>query len=698
MRAHARNVLPLLIAAILGCHRSEGVHWVSLAKGLPLPSMPFEGKRLPDGRRIRFEEQDGELWGVVEIPASAWKENPLPKARAKVLVTPSPLLGLGRPGYELVADGRECTWIVTGKGIKLEETFQPGVFGVWRNTAYLGIDPEGGAPESATLKVRLDLGSMDALGFHQFRGRRFSGRGVRLWNGQEYERTLDIPAGCTLSFGTCVEPATAVPQNGRVRFHLRVDGELVFEHEQLIDPAGTQEWHSITLPERSDARLVFDVQGPFAYTALMDPVIGPGDRGTYADRPWEARPSLVVFLADSFRADNLALDGGAPDLAPELGRFAEQSLAFERVWSAGTSSLTGHSALFSGLYPRQTASDASTAALSDGIETIAEVLNRNGYRTGAITDDGVVSLRFGLNQGFAWFDERDLGLGSTLERARAFLEADDGRPVFLFVQTARCAAPYRESDLPPSRDRRVSADYARYQGLMSRLVELGSAPAADAETLAIATQLRELYRAGVHDLDRRFGEFWQDLEGYGFPGAGYVVFTSDHGEAFLEHGQLRHEGMVFEEQTRVPFLLRGPSGAGRRVSYAASTIDLAPTLAAAAGVAPLPFWQGTNLLDLTRERTLFAFECGDEETSTVAIVRGDHKLIARESTAENRVTGPWRAYDLASDPHETTDLLAREPWPRELYESVAPLVDTLLVPLFVGETSALDVDLAPTTD
>ena len=49
----------------------------------------------------------------------------------------------------------------------------------------------------------------------------------------------------------------------------------------------------------------------------------------------------------------------------------------------------------------------------------------------------------GLAQGFGWFDERRPGLDLTLERARLALEADDGRPLLLFVQSYATHAPYR---------------------------------------------------------------------------------------------------------------------------------------------------------------------------------------------------------------------------------------------------------------
>jgi arylsulfatase A-like enzyme len=696
------SVLALVLAS---CDDAPRAQWISLAReGGAVRTPGLVPAKLPDGQTVEFEERDGELWGNVRVTRAEWTVSELPN----MLHAPAALLGLGKPAYRLEVDGKTCKQVSAGEDgtLRLRQSFEPGTFGYWRKSIFLGIEPGTPPPELATLSVRLDTGAKDAQGFQAVHGRRFSGKGLSVWPGQRVERTLDLLAGSTLSFGTSLEPASALTSSlasaAPVTFRIEVDGQTVFEHAQAHDAVGSYAWHRVDLPARERARLAFVVDGPFAYTAFMDPVLGPAEIGSYAARPWTARPSIVVFLADTFRADNLEAYGGPAGLTPELGSFAADGLRFARAWSVGTFTLPGHAALFSGLYPRQTSSDAFNSALPAEVETIAEVLSRAGYRTGAITDSAVVSLRFGLHQGFAWFDEFDLTLDSTLERARSFLAADDGRPVFLFVHSYRVHSPYRvveptDPSLPPA------AGSEEYHRLMAGLRAIGGPPEAvqrdPARARELAGELKELYRSGVRDLDRGFGEFWRDARARGFPEAGYVLFTSDHGEAFFEHDQLEHQGHVFEEQVRIPLLIHGPKLAPRTIPSAASLVDVPPTLAAMAGVAPLPYWQGTNLLALEKERALFAFECSKRD-STVAIIRGERKLIAREQAEGGKLSEPWRAFDLGQDPGELRDLLAGAvgaagtpaPWPAELFRNAAPLVDALLVPLVAGEASTLGAD------
>ena len=58
-----------------------------------------------------------------------------------------------------------------------------------------------------------------------------------------------------------------------------------------------------------------------------------------------------------------------------------------------------------------------------------------------------------------------------------------------------------------------------------------------------------------------------------------VVLVSDHGEEFLEHGQVMHGLAQYEESVRVPFLLWGP-GVPRdvRVPESVSLVDVMPTV------------------------------------------------------------------------------------------------------------------------
>ncbi|MCZ6464544.1 MAG: sulfatase [Proteobacteria bacterium] len=533
-------------------------------------------------------------------------------------------------------------------------------------------------------------------------GNRFSGEGFALRAGEAYEREVAIPAASRLRFATTVEPALLgeSAEDVPVRFRVLLDGQTVFEHAAPDPGREAFAWHEVVLPAegRSSARVRFEVDGGLAHSAFLAPVIGPAEVGAPGARLWTRRhPDIVLFLADTFRADNLQAYGGELSLTPFLDRLAGESLLFTRAWSASTHTLPAHAALFSGFYPHQVGVRDETTVLPDAVSTIAEHLSAAGYRTGAITDAVVVSDHRGLSQGFEWFDERQIGIRSTAERTRAFLDADDGRPVFLFIQTYRTHLPYR-----------VSAATARQHGerlgieqwnepLQRELVARtrGASSLDDPAVARLVEKLQARYRGGVIDLDRALEGIVADLRARGMLANGYFVFTSDHGEAFGEHNVLYHQGTVWEELISVPLFIVGAGIEPGRIDAAASLVDLAPTLVEMAGRPPDPDWPGSSLLALgtLEDRPAFAFQATRRERSTVALIEGPHKLIGFEDPAaleEGRLLG---AYELDRDPGERRNVAGKgDAWPAELMERLGPQARDLLTPRIDPEPALLDVE------
>ena len=107
-----------------------------------------------------------------------------------------------------------------------------------------------------------------------------------------------------------------------------------------------------------------------------------------------------------------------------------------------------------------------------------------------------------------------------------------------------------------------------------------------------------LYDGEIAENDASFGRLLDDLRARGLLQRSAVLFTSDHGEEFHEHGGWRHAESLFEEVLRVPLVVRLPGGApaGATVADPADQIDIAPTLLDLAGVAAPPELPGASLL------------------------------------------------------------------------------------------------------
>jgi arylsulfatase A-like enzyme len=80
-------------------------------------------------------------------------------------------------------------------------------------------------------------------------------------------------------------------------------------------------------------------------------------------------------------------------------------------------------------------------------------------------------------------------------------------------------------------------------------------------------------------MDKLVGDFLERLERKGLLDDTIIVFTSDHGEEFGEHGEVRHD-QLWVECAHVPMLLCLPGAlhGGTRIPEVVRHIDLTPSL------------------------------------------------------------------------------------------------------------------------
>ena len=438
----------------------------------------------------------------------------------------------------------------------------------------------------------------------------------------------------------------------------------------------------------SDAVLTFEVMGEVGVSGFFTPVVRPIE-SSIRERP----PNLVVFVADTLRADAL----GAPasmgmsrpqrsqeSLTPFLDQFAAGSLSFTQARSVATWTLPAHASMFTGLFPLQHGAIQSGNVLADEFVTLAEHLQTAGYRTIAITDAAFVSRYFGLDQGFELFVERSIAewdMRATVERALDQLDNDDGRPTFLFVHTYRVHEPYRigveESDqqlrdlMSRVRSRIRGSGWKKGDDVMEALGPL-------------VAELRSLYYEGVHGFDTVWGEWVRSLEQRSFFQDGFLVLTSDHGEAFFEHGKRSHGGKPYDEEARIPLLIRGPNVQPRRATYDVSNLDLPRTVAALADIAPHTSWGGASALTERGELPTLSHSKG-RAGEFLALVLDGHKAFTRDSAGEFPLDRVAESYNLATDPLEQEDLGAGDSTATALLDRFAPALRPWVNPLVEAE-------------
>ncbi len=383
---------------------------------------------------------------------------------------------------------------------------------------------------------------------------------------------------------------------------------------------------------------------------------GPAPAVTSAQPPqtgFEPAPTrgYILISIDALRADHLGLYGYPKATSPFLDELAGRATVFEQAFAQVPSTLPSHMSMFTGLYPAEHGVFPPSSVLAPEIRTLPEILLHAGFRTAGHTEGGYAQGGYGFARGFDEWTDTPYGDDSDVERTFGrgveFLRSvkPDER-FFLFLHTYTVHDPY----WPPERYRRMfwpgppPPGAGEPTGPHFAAVNNGLA-----ETTPRAIAYYEaMYDASIRYLDDRLRQLFADLEASGLAEETTVIFTSDHGEEFFEHGKLVHT-QIYPECLRVPLLVVHPQQRqGLRIGSLAQTIDFAPTIFDLAGVPPPPGLSGRSLAPQLRapERALSGEAYAEVKVlrfdgQALLAVRDGKLLLANLASAVMESDGHW---------------------------------------------------------
>lgn len=396
-------------------------------------------------------------------------------------------------------------------------------------------------------------------------------------------------------------------------------------------------------------------------------------RHMVSNRP--PKTNVVLLLLDTVRSDRLGCYGGDKGLTPEIDGLAAEAVLFENAFSQSPWTLPSVATIFTGRYPIQHGAGGHLGAfrmLGEDAVTLAEIFQKAGAVTGAVTNVMFLTERFGMAQGFETVDSTEpqnnnllRRAGPTTRAALSWLEARGERPFFLFVHYFD---PHLTYD-PPQPYRRRFADPRDAEsgdilfGTVSDIVQFRRGALNLGRDKIKRLEL--LHDGEVAYLDSQVGELLEGMSSMGLDGNTVVVVTSDHGEEFGEHGGFEHGHTLYDELLRVPLIIRMPAASaaaglsgktGLPVPTVVRLIDIAPTLCELAGLGTESAFTGRSLVQLMAggggpDRPVLS-EGNMWGPSGVAWRSGGFKLIRPSPSI------PYRLFDLAADPGELEDVSA----------------------------------------
>jgi choline-sulfatase len=369
--------------------------------------------------------------------------------------------------------------------------------------------------------------------------------------------------------------------------------------------------------------------------------------------------NILIYLVDALRPDHLPFFGYEKNTAPHMTEFSRDCVLFKNAYAQASWTRPSVGALFTGLYPFQHQAITQQSGLAAGFQTLAELMNKRGFRTIGISSNAGIKEFFNFNQGFDYFkyhSNLDGGLAEMLN-TYAFLQLEaEPSPFFMYIHTMEPHRPYKIKE----------AFYPKDTGKPNVIVieRLGK----ERYSVDLNHTLR-MYDASITQNDKAFGDLMTELKSLGMYDKTLVILMSDHGEEFFEHEGMAHGQTLYQEQVKHLFIVKLPHqlNAGRDIEDNVQEIDIFPTLLDFAGESIPAYLSGKSLkrlllspdsVDSPVHHEIF-LETGPQ-LNKKAIVDGKWKLIHTGTKWTDDVR-EYELYALESDPGEQTDIFGRNP-------------------------------------
>jgi len=411
-------------------------------------------------------------------------------------------------------------------------------------------------------------------------------------------------------------------------------------------------------------------------------------------------PSNVILVSlDTLRADRLGVYGNRSGLTPNLDRIAESGSLFENAYAPYPNTLTSHATLFTGYHPSQHGVIAGHMRnVPDDARTLARAFANAGHYAVGFTENGYVASNFGFAAGFDRYHNGGEivkkgqfpgAAEDTFDLALSWIREHAEIPFFMFLHSYEVHIPYDPDPAHvaqmhrPGEPRTRGRFESHFGSLMALSVNRGEIQLDDLDRKMIET----LYDAETIGLDAQVGRLEQQLEALGLVDRTLLVFVSDHGEEFAEHGFVGHGETIHRQVLHVPMVFRQPGNvpAGRRIDTPVGLLDVGPTIAALAGIEPpFPGAPARSLVPRMRgstsqparpvfselENSLGA--CGDRKPGEfrscpydgVAVREGSFAFIQREGETDVQL------YDYTRDPGEHENVARQFPERIAYFESL----------------------------
>lgn len=332
--------------------------------------------------------------------------------------------------------------------------------------------------------------------------------------------------------------------------------------------------------------------------------------------------NIILILIDTLRADHLGCYGYHRNTSPEIDKLANEGIIFKNMLAQTSWTRPGTASILTGLYPKNHGANTRDDTLAEEINLLSEILGKFGYTSYAYVANGNAGKNVGFNQGYEKFFQfqsdlnrpdqnihvRSNELNDSLFKLIQQLENTTNN--FIYVHYVDPHAPYIPKEKHFSRSNKItfSVDLVNTKKVHNMSKEKRR------------KTLKEMINAYDDEIlfnDKMIGNLIRVLKKKNMYSNSIIIITSDHGEEFFEHGDLSHGMTLYEEQLRVPLIIRLPHRVHREIYKIANQVDIGPTILSLLKIPVPQYMDGHDILDEKAAERRYSFAELDLDTNII---------------------------------------------------------------------------------
>jgi len=416
---------------------------------------------------------------------------------------------------------------------------------------------------------------------------------------------------------------------------------------------------------------------------------------------------VFLITVDCLRADYVGCIGGG-NLTPNIDRLAKESMVFTRCFANGPGTNQSFPAIFTSTYFFM----HGGMRLLPEYTTLAEVLARHGYRTVGFHSNPFLSARLGWGRGFQeFYDFMDIIKSPSAEVTRSSYLAKIIKIVSrtlgsneclwsllrrIYYRWSRFEIPYIEGRklnsyvinwinahkkdkffvwlhyMDPHRPYIPPELFLPYFNHRMEAFDFDIKIDSKIKDRTLSREelfiMKELYKGEVRYVDFCIGKLIEYLDESGLLDDSLIILTGDHGEAFMEHGELAHSfKILYNEVIHVALILYGLENfSGKKYEHFVELLDIPPTILDILKIKKPRSFQGHSLLYYLNmdmdSQPIFSESAKpdlinlkyDMSKRVISCIYNKFKLII------NGILNTIELYDLTNDFKENENLVEKE--------------------------------------